>query len=383
VLAGGLGLLLPLVLLACTAAPAPTSQPAAGSGSGPAPAAAAGPSTAEWDKLVAAARQEGVVVLGAAPNPVLRTTLPARFKERFGVEVEYLGGSTAGLAARLESERAAGLYTVDVVAGGPDTFATVMYPQGMFDPIAPTLLIPDVADSSKWVKGKPWYFDPEERAIPRLINQVSWNFSVNADVVNPDEIRSPQDLLDPKWRGKIATTAPVGAGTGSNVAGRVLYVMGEDYLRNLYLGQAVAVAGDDRQIADWIGRGTHPIAIALSATERAHLRDQGFNVKTVKMNNHEMAADTSTGQFLLGLMNQAPHPNAAKLLANWMLTQEAMQLIADAEAKPVTRTDVDYAKLEPDVIAQPGVNFFDTAAWDWVVNERRAAQQRVRDILGR
>ena len=190
--------------------------------------------TSWWRRL---ARKAGWSI-SAAPNPELRVTLPARFKERFGVEVEYIAAPTLQQATKLTSERAAGLYTLDVIIGGPDTLATVMFPQQMFDPIAPLLILPDVADPSKWVRGKPWYVDPEEHYLIRLINQQSYTFSAHADFVDPDEIRTPEDLLQPRWRGKIVAASYV-SGSGSVVAGRMLKIMGEDYLRSFYHGQGV------------------------------------------------------------------------------------------------------------------------------------------------
>jgi iron(III) transport system substrate-binding protein len=383
-------LLAPILLLGCGggAQPASTAAPSSGTSRGSTPASGAAAtvpetgSSSEWDQLVAAARQEGRLVIAAAPNPELRVTLPTRFKERFGVEVEYIASLSAQQATKLTSERAAGLYTLDVILGGPDTLITVMLPEQMLDPIQPLLILPDIADPSKWVRGKPWYLDPEERYLIRLINQHTYTFSAHADFVNPDEIRTPEDLLQPRWKGRIAAGSYT-AGSGNVVAGRMLKFLGEDFLRNLYHGQEVVVASDDRQLADWIARGSHQLAIALNATQRDNLRDLGVNVKPVKMNDHPVAGEISSGQFNLGLMNRAPHPHAARLFVNWILTQEAMQLIADAEAKPVTRTDVDYSRLDPDVIPRPGTQAVDGSAWDYVVNERRPLGDRARAILQR
>src|SRR5918912_1020292 len=74
----------------------------------------------------AAARQEGKLVLASSPNPDTRVQLPQAFKERFGVEIEYLGGRSSDLQTRLGSERASGVYSVDVIIGGGDT-VTAMY----------------------------------------------------------------------------------------------------------------------------------------------------------------------------------------------------------------------------------------------------------------
>src|SRR5919197_1340354 len=109
-----------------TAAPAaaPTAGPsqaqkaaAAGAAASPAaarPAAAPADWESRWDALVAAAQQEGKLVVSGPPTPETRTLLPARFKERFGIEMEYLApGSTSDLLVRLEAERKSNLFTVD------------------------------------------------------------------------------------------------------------------------------------------------------------------------------------------------------------------------------------------------------------------------------
>src|SRR5581483_3243789 len=119
-----------LALGACGPAPAPaapsggSAPPAAASQSAgpatPAPAPSAYDSPA-WQELIAAARQEGKLTLASGPTPATRQDLPRAFKERFGVEIEYLGGRSSDLANRLENERAAGVYSIDAIIGGGDT----------------------------------------------------------------------------------------------------------------------------------------------------------------------------------------------------------------------------------------------------------------------
>ena len=85
-----------LLVAACAApaaSPGASGQPA-GSSARPAPTPA--PKSAyddpAWAPLIAAARQEGTLVLASGPDPNTRVKLPAAFKERFGVEIEYLAG---------------------------------------------------------------------------------------------------------------------------------------------------------------------------------------------------------------------------------------------------------------------------------------------------
>jgi iron(III) transport system substrate-binding protein len=313
--------------------------------------------------------------------PDVRTRLPSRFKERFGIEVEYLS-SGSELATRLRNERASELYTVDVVIGGPSTIPLVMFPEGMFDPIRPILVIPDVDDGARWVKGKPWYFDPEERYLIRLVDKISHAFTVNASYVDPAQLATPHDLLDPRWKGRIAGGDYArSAGSGMSKSLLILKVLGEDFLRDFYLGQDVKVTADERLLSDWVGHGTYPIVVGMADTDQFKLRADGVNVLSLKM-RHKAQAERNAGAGIMGLINRAPNPNSAKLFVNWMMTQEGMQVFSAAARVPVTRTDVDYGNVDPDILPERGFDYLDMSDWDLIVHEQVPLQRRVSAILG-
>lgn len=106
-------------------------------------------------------------------------------------------------------ERRAKFYTMDVFMPGIGTASRILYPEKIIDPLKPLLLLPEVVDPSKWKKGKPWFVDPEEKYVLRLFNHISDSFYINTDHVKPEEIRSAQDFLNPKWKGKISTEDPL------------------------------------------------------------------------------------------------------------------------------------------------------------------------------
>src|SRR5919206_3392961 len=140
---------------------------------------------------------------------------------------------------RLAAERAAGLYTVDVVVGGADTIVREFYPQGMLDPIRPALIHPEVLDPAMWKPGRIWFIDPDDQYALRLANQVSVALGVNTTKVAADEFHTTQDLLNPRYRGLIAQDDPTVTGTGSNTASFLYAKLGEDFIRQLYVGQQV------------------------------------------------------------------------------------------------------------------------------------------------
>ncbi len=231
---------------------------------GAAPAAAqdkAAENKAAFDKLVAAAQQEGTVVVKGPPHADLRKQLPAVFKQRYGITVEYLGGRTNEHLARLRAERDAGQKSsVDVNIGGIQSIATVFHREKMLEPMRPFLLMPEVADGSKWKKGELWFADPEQTYVLRLSSSVQAPIYINTARVKPGELKTARDLLDPKFHGKISMGDPTTTGSSANQAAQFYVLLGEDFVRKLYVGQKPTISRDTRQMTDWLIRGSHPIA---------------------------------------------------------------------------------------------------------------------------
>src|SRR5204863_7780777 len=102
-------------------------------------ASAVGAAEPSWEQTLAAAKKEGSVVVVGSPDPVMRSDIIPKFTARFGIPVEFLAGRSSEIALRLRTERGAGIYSVDVFLSGPDTTATVYYPEKMLDPLKPML----------------------------------------------------------------------------------------------------------------------------------------------------------------------------------------------------------------------------------------------------
>ena len=335
----------------------------------------------QWDLLVAAAKGEGKVVLLGPPDAQVRQELSAAFKARFGVTVEYLGSRSSETAARLRVERAAGLYTVDVVFAGSDTLAGVYYPEKMLAPLKPALILPDALDPAKWKRGKPWFTDPEERYVLRLFNTVGPAFYINTRSVKPDELGAARDLLDPRWKGRISAHDPTVGGSGVGHATRFYLQFGEDYVRRLYVDQKPAVARDRRQLTDWLLRGSYPISLDAEEDQVERLRREGLPIKAVYKLS-DMAGTLSAGVGQMALFDHAPHPNAARVFANWMASKEGLEIYARARGEAPTRNDIDAAAFLPaEIIPQTGAEYFDMHAWESAVVERRKVQALMKEML--
>jgi len=361
-----------------SAKPAASASASAGAASG-SPAANAD-FQAQWDKLVAAAKTEGKVVVATSPDDSFRTQVLGAFEKKYGIQAQNLSAPGNTLINKFIQEKSAGVHSADVSLSS-DPATEIAYPAGIYTAIKPAIIIPDASDPSKWINHKgPQYMDPPQTTLLQVAEAVGYTFAVNPDKVDPTQFKTPQDLLDPKWKGQIGAYDATIAGIGQPMGARILKTMGEDYFKKLYVGQAPHFAQDDRTMGDWVGRGTYPIGIGLAADEAQRIHQDGLKSVVLKM-DYPMAAGIANAQYVMSLMDQAPHPNAAKLFVNWMLTQEAMQTLVNADGTATTRTDMDYSKIDPDVVPQPNHNYFNEADWTYLTTEQRPLFDREKVLI--
>jgi iron(III) transport system substrate-binding protein len=334
-----------------------------------------------WDALVAAARKEGKVVVSGPPSQQVRQALPAAFKERFGVTLEYLGGRGNDIGTRLRAERRAGIYTVDLMLAGSQTMATILYREMMLDPLKPALFLPDAIDGSHWKKGKLWFSDPGEEYVLRLCNTLTSTLAINTREVKPDDLHSMRDLLDPRWKGRMSFQDPTLPGSGSNQAAQLYIEFGEEFVRRLYIDQKPMISRDTRQLGDWLVRGTYPISFGAVDGDVEQLRKEGLPVAPVYYLS-DWPGTTTAGFGQLAMLNQAPHPNAAKLFANWIASKEGSEILARALKVVPARNDIDELSfLPPEMIPRPGVSYFDTYDWQFTVTKKEEIRLRLKELL--
>ncbi len=367
-----------LLLAACqpqtppAAAPAPS---AAGAGAGPPGWQAA------WDALVAGAKQEGTLILHGPPVPETRQQVPAAFTQRFSIPVEYIGARTSELAPRLVAEKQAGLVTIDAMVTGINSFGDVLYPAGLVADLKSQLILPEVTDESLWITDPPLFVDPEQSKVMRLFNSSPPMLVANRDYVDPSTIRVAQDLLRPEFREKIVTDDPLTAGPGSVPPAYFLKLFGEEFLRRLY-GEQVVSSRDPRQETDLLARGQCPLGLAIAGTDVQRLVDEGFPIELVRL--ADAPGYTGGGFGMLGIIEGAPHPNASRLFANWVASREGLAVFARSLSEVGTRKDIDYHEWAPDfMIPEPGLNYLASYTWEFKTKEQPAAQQRLRELLGK
>ena len=79
---------------------------------------------------------------------------------------------------------------------------------------------------------------------------------------------------------------------------------------------------------------------------------------------------------------RTPHPNAAKLFANWMASKEGLEIYARARGEAPTRNDIDALSYLPaDLIPQDGGSYFDMHDWKTGVIARQKVRTLMQELL--
>ena len=311
---------------------------------------AVGAATPEWDALVKAAQKEGKVELIIAGQAVqkLRPAM-ATFEKKYGVKVNFQTGGGSAHSERILAERRSGRYTIDVWIGGANTALVSLIPNKALASIPELLIDPEVKDQSLWFQGKHHYTDPDGRYVFTYAASPAHIIAFNKKMVNPGEIKSLWDLLDPKWKGKIVSWSPGDQGTASTSVSLLLNPkIGEEWFRRWANEMDVTIVKDARQGAEWVALGRFPIGMFGLTTQADWLAAEGFPIQGYL--SHALAegeALTASASNIM-VMNKAPDPHAAQLFINWVLSREGQSLfIRLGEKRDTLRNDVSNDVIEP------------------------------------
>jgi iron(III) transport system substrate-binding protein len=309
---------------------------------------------------VAAATKEGKLNLWGPPGANVRAAYAEGFQKAYpGIQVDYMGASGSKQGPRMLAERRAGIYSVDILTQGTTTMLQTLMPQNALDPIPPALMLFEVTNTKNWLQNKLEYSDNEAKYNLVFASYVKTPIAINPKLVNLNEIRSYWDLLNPKWSGKIAMKDPANPGPGLATA-TFWYAesgLGPDFMRKLFSTQKIVRSDDDRQLLEWLVQGRYSIVIAPSEFTATGLKAKGLPVDLVGADHFKEGSYLTAGNGSIALINRAPHPNAAKVFLNWILTRQGQTLMTQALGYASRRLDVTREHLDPAVVPREGVKY--------------------------
>jgi len=314
----------------------------------------------KWEKALAEAKKEGKVVVMGPPGDLIRDAMTQGFKKAFpDIGIEYAGARGGELATRVKAERDAGIYSVDIVLSGTSTANAYFKPMKALDPIEPALLLPEVTDLRYWRDNRLEFSDRSTRYNLVFTTQNNVPLIFNPAQVKADEVDELNELLDPKWKGKIAVQDPIPSGTGQGVFRWLWHVMGPekatDYYRKMR-AQAAAIDRDQRRQIEWVAQGKYPIHLG-PGTIMFQLSKRGLKFDVIsEFKDYGGYVTAAFGSAML--LNKAPHPGAATVFLNWLLTKEGQTAWSKGMGYVSRRLDVPTGHLPSYWIPKAGVKYW-------------------------
>jgi iron(III) transport system substrate-binding protein len=293
----------------------------------------------EWDKTLEAARREGKVVVGIPPQAELRKQMEQSFKQKFRIDIELVPARGAQNASRIISESKGGVKFFDAVITGSGSALTILQ-AGFLDSLEPCMILSEVKDPKHWWGGHIWEDNvTNKRSLYSFIADAdTGGLRYNSDLIKPDDVRSFDDLLNPRWKRKIGFNDPRIGGSGQSIWSFLWEIKGEEYLRKL-AQQELFLSRNTRQIADALAKGSLSIALGIGASEvEPHLK-AGLPVKELPKPKEGLPASSAFG--VIGIVKDPPHPNAAKVFINWLLSKDGQEFYGRAMEASTRRLDVD------------------------------------------
>jgi iron(III) transport system substrate-binding protein len=330
-------------VLAGMLAPLPCGLASAqGSGSTTADIAAyGGPDRVE--KLIAGARKEGTVTVYTSANVEDMAVLTAAFEKKYGVKVRVWRGSSENVVQRSVTEARGGRYDADVIETGGSAMESLHR-----EKLLQEMKSPGLAD-----------LNPAALTAHGDWTGTRYNVFVaayNTKLIKKEELpKSYDDLLDPKWKGRLGIEAD-----DSDWFGAVIDQLGEErglrLFRNIVAANGISVRKGHTLLTNLIISGEVPLALTTYAYRVVQLKNSGAPIDW-------FVIPPTIARFEgAGVARRAAHPNAAILFYDFMLT-DAQELLRNREYFPASRK----VKPLPDGISvtflDPGRNLDENQKW--------------------
>jgi len=298
----------------------------------------------EWESILAAAKKEGKFVAGIPASADLKKQIEAKFKAKFpGIEAELIPGRGSQNARKIAEEYRAGMRNFDLCIGGTDTMLYGFIEPDIAEPFEPYMVLSEVKDPRHWWGGHIWGDNKNGKRLNYSFEAYSSdNLWHNTELLAPEAIRSYDDLLQPKWKGKIGILDPRNPGSGHSTWTFFWMIKGEKFLKKL-VQQDLLVSTNQRLLGESLARGKIALTIGISYYTLEPFIKANLPVKALpvpKEGNY-----TSNGSGSITIIKKPPHPNATKVFVNWLLSKDGQETFGNAMGQATRRLDVDTKRL--------------------------------------
>jgi ABC-type Fe3+ transport system substrate-binding protein len=296
----------------------------------------------EWSQRREAAKKEGKIVFSIPPSVELRKALETIVPTRLGFEVEIVPAAAGRVVRRIADEYHAGVRYFDVIISTFDNLEHSLIPMGAVEPLEAHWILPEVREAKNWWGGHQWT-DNSKRFAYSPFAFMQDNLWYNSDLVKAEEIRLYDDLLLPKWKGKIGLWDPRQGGASAGKWAFLWATKGEGYLKKL-TDQVGVIASERKPVTDALAKGSIALSIGPTYYSFVTYTKAGLPVKPLPPIKEGTYVSMGNGGPVM--IKNAPHPNAAKVFVNWLLSKEGQEIYSKAQGQATRRLDVDTKAME-------------------------------------
>jgi iron(III) transport system substrate-binding protein len=303
------------------------------------------PAAAADAALIAAAQKEGKAVWYTTliVDQFVRPLTEA-FEKKYGIKVDYIRADMTEVGLRVLNEGRAGKMLADVFDGFSQV--TSLDKEGFVEH-----WLPDAA--KRFPKA---LYDPDGRWVASNLYVLTPGF--NTDLVpKGSEPKTFEDLLDPKLKGRIVWSSNVSPSGAAGFIGLVLLHMGDekgmDYLRRFAKQNVTGVKLAARAVLDQVIAGEYAVALQIFNNHPGISAAKGAPVDWIRL-QPSLAALAPVDWIRLqpslaalsavSITKPAPHPNAARLLVDFLISPEGQEIYRKADYMPV---DPQIAPRDP------------------------------------
>ena len=266
-------------------------------------------------KLIPAAKKEGSLMLYTSFAEKDLPPLTAAFEKRYGIKLNVWRSASEKVLQRAVIETGAGRHEFDAVHASALEMEA-LYREKILQPVAPAHGVELLAGAVR----------PHRAWTATYLS--FWVQAYNTRMVKKAELpRTWQDLLDPRWKGKLGIEARLPEWYAT-----IAMDMGEEqgirFFRELVAKNGISVRGGHTLLNNLVIAGDVPLALTMyqyiaEGAKRKGAPEDWFVI--------EPAVARMSG---VGIARHATHPNAALLFYEFMLSTEAQQLLLQMDYVP-------------------------------------------------
>jgi iron(III) transport system substrate-binding protein len=295
--------------------------------------------------LAQGAKKEGEVMLYTSLVPEDLTALGAAFEKKYGVKLKTWRANSEKVLQRAVTEARAGRHEADIVETNGPQLEALHREKALAGPLrSPHLkdLMPQALQAhGHWVGTR--------------INMFVQSYNTN--LVKKEELpRTFQDLAHPRWKGRLGIEAE-----DEDWFAMVIKALGEEEglrtFREIQRVNGFSVRKGHTLLAGLVASGEIPLALTTYSHGAEKMKQRGAPVEWFAI---APAIGRANG---IGVVRKPPHPHAAALFVDFLLSPEGQQILQKGGYVPANLRVEDRAQKLPLQFVDPAVILDEHDKW--------------------